>query len=207
MKVRYPYIKQTNPIVDNNNSFQVHKLSIVSLDPIDEVLFPCLTPQDVFASRNYDSDFQDLINRKDTKIQCFKLNTIQNEFSAEEEKSLKSKGGQEKMEISESSLLLKTASVKKDKNTNDSPPSKPVNPYAKFRFPSKDPEPSNIIDERSPLQILDDILRLSSQILNPAETELWSQICERDLRKVTKNQYLSGIRKIASDIKNEIAEF
>ena len=58
-----------------------------------------------------------------------------------------------------------------------------------------------------PPQILDDILRLSSQILNPAETELWSSICERDLRKVTKNKYLSGIRKIASDIKNEIADF
>ena len=82
-----------------------------------------------------------------------------------------------------------------------------MNPYAKFRFPSKDPEPSNIIDERFPPQILDDILRLSSQILNPAETELWSSICERDLRKVTKNQYLSGIRKIASGKKNEIAEF
>ena len=51
----------------------------------------------------------------------------------------------------------------------------------KFRYPSKDPAESELVDERPDQEILEDILRISSQILTPDELTLWNEIACQDL--------------------------
>ena len=45
---------------------------------------------------------------------------------------------------------------------------------AKFRFPSKDPQISDIVDKRTDSQKMSDILRISSQVLNREEINIWN---------------------------------
>ena len=54
---------------------------------------------------------------------------------------------------------------------------------AKFRFPSKDPQATNIVDRRSDKQKMSDILRISSQVLNREEINIWNEVSERDLSR------------------------
>ena len=52
---------------------------------------------------------------------------------------------------------------------------------AKFRYPSSDPTPNEIEDERTDAQKVQDILRIWAQILKPEEQTIWNQIAERDI--------------------------
>ena len=51
-----------------------------------------------------------------------------------------------------------------------------VNPAvrAKFRYPSSDPTPNEIEDERTDAQKVEDILRIWAQILKPEEQKIWN---------------------------------
>ena len=65
-----------------------------------------------------------------------------------------------------------------------------VNPAvkAKFRYPSSDPTPNEIEDERTDAQKVEDILRIWAQILKPEEQKIWNQIAERDITKLISLQ-------------------
>ena len=76
---------------------------------------------------------------------------------------------------------------------------------AKFRLPREDPPQSDIIDIRSDSQKMQDILRTWSQCLNQEETDVWNQICERDLSRDISLK--SGLRTCQSIIKEEIRDF
>ena len=76
---------------------------------------------------------------------------------------------------------------------------------AKFRFPREDPPVSEIIDTRSSDQKMQDILRTWSQCLNQDETDVWNQICDRDLSR--DNSLKSGLRTCKSIIESEIRDF
>ena len=58
-----------------------------------------------------------------------------------------------------------------------------VNPAvkAKFKYPSSDPTPNEIEDDRTDAQKVDDILRIWAQILNPEEQQIWNQIAQRNI--------------------------
>ena len=43
---------------------------------------------------------------------------------------------------------------------------------AKWKYPTSDPEPSELVDDRSPMEIKADILRIWAQMLKPDELEL-----------------------------------
>ena len=72
---------------------------------------------------------------------------------------------------------------------------------AKFRFPREDPPESDIIDTRSDFQKMQDILRTWSQCLNQEETDVWNQICERNLSLDI------SLKSGQSIIKEEIRDF
>ena len=76
---------------------------------------------------------------------------------------------------------------------------------AKFRFPREDPPVSEIIDTRSSDQKMQDILRTWSQCLNQDETDVWNQICDRDLSRDISLK--SGLRTCKSIIEGEIRDF
>ena len=76
---------------------------------------------------------------------------------------------------------------------------------AKFRFPREDPPVSEIIDTRSSDQKMQDILRTWSQCLNQDETDVWNQICDRDLSRDISLK--SGLRTCKSIIESEIRDF
>ena len=93
------------------------------------------------------------------------------------------------------------------------PDSESVNIYAcaatssvkkKFRFPSHDPGENEIIDNRSDPQKINDILRVWSQVLTPAEQALWDEIAERNL---SHDISLSGIRTPKTLIDDEIKKY
>ena len=52
---------------------------------------------------------------------------------------------------------------------------------AKFRFPKHDPSAPDIVDTRSDEEKMQDILRIWSQVLTPAETAIWNEVSQRDL--------------------------
>ena len=56
----------------------------------------------------------------------------------------------------------------------------------KFRYPARDPEESDITDDRNDQEILEDILRISSQILTPQELTIWNEIAGQDLTDTMK---------------------
>ena len=74
----------------------------------------------------------------------------------------------------------------------------------KFRFPAKDPEENSISDERTDVQKVNDILRVWSQILTPAEQTLWNEVAERNL---SHDISLNGIRTPKTFIDAEIKSF
>ena len=74
----------------------------------------------------------------------------------------------------------------------------------KFRFPAKDPEENSISDERTDVQKVNDILRVWSQILTPAEQTLWNEVAERNL---SHDISLNGIRTPKTFIDDEIKKF
>ena len=75
---------------------------------------------------------------------------------------------------------------------------------AKFRFPSKDPEENSVIDQRSDVQKVNDILRVWSQILTPGEQKVWDEIAERNL---SHDISLNGIRTPKTFIDQEIKKY
>ena len=52
---------------------------------------------------------------------------------------------------------------------------------AKWKYPTSDPEPSELVDDRSPMEIKADILRIWAQMLKPDELELYNSIAERNV--------------------------
>ena len=82
-----------------------------------------------------------------------------------------------------------------------------VNPAvkAKFRYPSSDPTPNEIEDERTDAQKVQDILRIWAQILKPEEQTIWNQIAERDISKQVSLQ--SGMRLPKAFIERDIHSF
>ena len=75
---------------------------------------------------------------------------------------------------------------------------------ARFKFPNKDPSPNLIVDNRTPAQIVSDILRIWCQCLTKSEKKVWNDIAQRDLTKTLTLS--SGLRIpktfIDKDIKN-----
>ena len=75
----------------------------------------------------------------------------------------------------------------------------------RFIYPKNDPEESAIIDSRSDQDKLMSVLRTLSCVLNPEQVDLWSEICQRDLR--TTEQYKSSLPKLRSCILSEISQY
>ena len=59
----------------------------------------------------------------------------------------------------------------------------------RFIYPKNDPEPSPVVDSRTDQEKLMSVLRTLSCVLNRDQVDLWSEICQRDLR--TSEQYKS----------------
>ena len=76
---------------------------------------------------------------------------------------------------------------------------------SKFRFPSKDPDEHTMIDSRTDEQKVNDILRIWSQVLDPQELELWSDIAERDISHDIS--LTSGIRTPKTFVDAELKKY
>ena len=76
---------------------------------------------------------------------------------------------------------------------------------ARFKFPTKDPSPNLIVDDRTPAQIVSDILRIWCQCLTKSEKKVWNNIAERDLTKTLTLS--SGLRIPKTFIDNDIKNF
>ena len=74
----------------------------------------------------------------------------------------------------------------------------------KFRFPATDPDENEVTDTRSDLEKINDIIRVWSQVLTPAEQSLWNEIAERNL---SHDISLSGIRTPKTLIDDEIKKY
>ena len=74
----------------------------------------------------------------------------------------------------------------------------------KFRFPATDPDENIIKDTRSDLEKISDIIRVWSQVLNPAEQSLWNEVAERNL---SHDISLRGVRTPKALIDEEIKKF
>ena len=75
----------------------------------------------------------------------------------------------------------------------------------KFKYPAQDPPPNKFQDTRSELQKIQSILRISSQILDAENLEIWNQVCERSLHLVRQNN--SGIPLLRQDISDQIKTY
>ena len=76
---------------------------------------------------------------------------------------------------------------------------------ARFKFPTKDPSPNLITDNRTPAQIVSDILRIWCQCLTLEEKQVWNLIADRDLTKTLTLS--SGLRTPKSFIDRDIKNF
>jgi hypothetical protein len=74
----------------------------------------------------------------------------------------------------------------------------------KFRFPATDLVENEVTDTRSDLEKINDIIRVWSQVLTPAEQSLWNEIAERNL---SHDISLSGIRTPKTLIDDEIKKY
>ena len=75
----------------------------------------------------------------------------------------------------------------------------------KFKYPAQDPPPNDFQDTRTELQKIQSILRISSQILDAENLEIWNQVCERSLHLVRQNN--SGIPLLRQDISDQIKTY
>ena len=75
----------------------------------------------------------------------------------------------------------------------------------KFAHPRVNPQPSNIVDNRTPAQKMASILRTLSQFLNEPQLEVWNSLVERHLHLSSK--FKSRIPKIKAQISDEIKKF
>ena len=76
---------------------------------------------------------------------------------------------------------------------------------ARFKFPTKDPSPNLITDNRTSAQIVSDILRIWCQCLTLEEKQVWNLIADRDLTKTLTLS--SGLRTPKSFIDRDINNF
>ena len=76
---------------------------------------------------------------------------------------------------------------------------------ARFKFPNKDPSPNLITDNRTPAQIVSDILRIWCQCLTIEEKQVWNLIAGRDLTKTLTLS--SGLRIPKTFIDRDIKNF
>ena len=76
---------------------------------------------------------------------------------------------------------------------------------AKFKYPTKDPEPNLITDNRSDSAKVSDIIRIWSQVLRKDEQVIWNGIAERDISKAISLP--SGMRIPKSFIEKDIRAF
>ena len=70
---------------------------------------------------------------------------------------------------------------------------------AKFRYPRHDPMESNLQDNRTEREKLEDILRISSQVLTSSELELWEEIAGQKLTESMKFESDLRIPKVVID--------
>ena len=70
---------------------------------------------------------------------------------------------------------------------------------AKFRYPRHDPAESDLQDNRTEREKLEDILRISSQVLNSTELELWEEIAGQKLTDSMKFDSDLRIPKVVID--------
>ena len=75
----------------------------------------------------------------------------------------------------------------------------------KFKYPAQDPPPNDFQDTRTELQKIQSILRISSQILDQENLEIWNRVCERSLHLVRQNN--SGIPLLRQDISDQIKTY
>ena len=52
---------------------------------------------------------------------------------------------------------------------------------AKFRYPTRDPQPNAVQEKRTELEKIQSILRVTSQILDKDTLHIWNSVCERNL--------------------------
>ena len=76
---------------------------------------------------------------------------------------------------------------------------------ARFKFPTKDPSPNLITDNRTSAQIVSDILRIWCQCMTSEEKQVWNLIADRDLTKTLTLS--SGLRTPKSFIERDIKNF
>jgi hypothetical protein len=76
---------------------------------------------------------------------------------------------------------------------------------AKFRYPTRDPQPNVVQDNRTELEKIQSILRTTSQILDKDTLHIWNSICERNLH--LSKQHNSGIPLLKSNISDEIKAY
>ena len=71
----------------------------------------------------------------------------------------------------------------------------------KFKYPSKDPPPNTFQDTRTEQEKVESILRMTSQILDAENLEIWNNVCERSLYLV--RQHNSGIPLLKQNIMDQ----
>ena len=75
----------------------------------------------------------------------------------------------------------------------------------KFKYPSQDPPPNKFQDTRTEREKVESILRISSQILDAENLDVWNRVCERSLHLV--RQHNSGIPLLCQNIMDQIKSF
>ena len=76
---------------------------------------------------------------------------------------------------------------------------------ATFIYPKIDPQPSDILDNRTNPEKMQSILRTLNQFLTPSQLEVWNNLVERNLH--LSDKFISGITKIKAQITAEIKNF
>ena len=76
---------------------------------------------------------------------------------------------------------------------------------AKFRYPTRDPQPNAVQEKRTELEKIQSILRVTSQILDKDTLHIWNSVCERNLH--LSKQHNSGIPLLKQNITDEIKSY
>ena len=76
---------------------------------------------------------------------------------------------------------------------------------AKFKYPTRDPQPNTVQDKRTELEKIQSILRITSQILDKDTLQIWNSVCERNLH--FSKQHNSGIQLLKQNITDEIKSY
>ena len=66
----------------------------------------------------------------------------------------------------------------------------------KFKYPNRDPPPNTFQDTRTEREKVESILRISSQILDAENLDVWNRVCERSLHLVRQHNSHCCVRTL-----------